>query len=510
MLKNLLRIPNTFDPEDYRRRQILNVLLIFWVLANSAICILSLIILLTTGPGNDFIPRFVREGLPLVFFSILFLLNHSRRIPTWLTGAIFIIFCLGLFTQLDTPAEMYNGRSTLFWVLPILLGVVILPSGYQFLVTLAICLLMQLFTPPDPRYPTNSVNYYSMITLLLITLITWVIQRISNQATRDAYKQAENARLHASNLEAVLNSIGDGVLVLDLNGKVRSTNPALLRMIPEDQIENMLANPLDTKVRWRNKFFSVTKSPVPEIGSVAVFRDETRRVETERAKDALLATASHELRTPLTAVMNYLEMIQVFIRMGKISTAEFNEHIDRAIENLNRLRNLVNNILDQAQIQAGTLELKEKRFNLPALLEKNRQLLDGLLKQKALDYSLTIAPDVPAEIKGDPDRLHQVLINLVGNAIKFTKQGGIQVKVFLQNPNLLAIEVADTGLGIPEEQLPDIFEAFRRGSDYAQREQQGAGLGLSIAKEIVNRMGGNISVTSTVGVGSTFTVSIPL
>jgi len=99
---------------------------------------------------------------------------------------------------------------------------------------------------------------------------------------------------------------------------------------------------------------------------------------------------------------------------------------------------------------------------------------------------------VPAEITGDPERLHQVLMNLIGNAIKFTNQGGVKVKVSLPQEEMLSIEVADTGPGIPDEQLPDIFEVFRRGSNYAQRERQGAGLGLSITKEIITRMGGEI------------------
>lgn len=512
MLKNLLRIPDTFDPDDRRRRQVLNILLIICIMLNVIVISLSLILLASYRTSNA-TPNNNPATAPvfaMILFIVLLLMNRSPRIPAWLTGTIFIVFCLALFTQADTPAELYNGRSTLIFTIPLLLGSLIFPNGYQFLIALAICLLMQFLTPPDPRYPSNSVNYFSMLGFILLALITWVGQRISAQAIRDARKQAEDARRHASNLEAVLNSISDGVLVLDLNGHVLSTNPALLKMIPEDQLAKLIVKPLETRTRWKNKFFSITKSPVPEIGSVAIFRDETRRIETERAKDALLATASHELRTPLTAIMNYLEMIQVFIGMGKINTGEFNEYIDRAIENLNRLRNLVNNIIDQAQIQAGELQLKEKLFNLPALFEKNRQLLDALLKQKALNYSLNIAPDVPFEIKGDPDRLHQVLVNLIGNAIKFTKQGGIQVKVFLLNKDNLAIEVADTGPGIPDERLPDIFEAFRRGSDYAQREQQGAGLGLSIAREIVNRMGGDISVASTLGTGSTFTVSIPV
>lgn len=512
MLKNLLSIPDTFDPDDRRRRQVLNALLLScFVLMLLGILLTSTIIICC----SNLLIQHWNQILSVLIFAVsfvgaLFLANRSPRIPSWISGVIFIVFFIFVVIQADTPAELYNGRSTIVLVIPIMLGAIIFPPSWSFLMLLVMYMLMQFFTPPDSRYPGNPVNYYSMLSLAFITFICWLGMSIANRAIRDARKQAENVSRHAANLETILNSISDGVLVLGLDGKLISANPALQKMIPEDQLVVMLARPLEKKMRWQRKLFSVATSPVPEVGSVAIFRDETRRYETERAKDSMLATASHELRTPLTAVTNYLEMIQVFIRMGKIDTKEFDSYVERALENLNRLGGLVSNILDQAQIQAGVLELKQTIFNLPALLEKNRQLLDVLIKQKDLSYSLSIAPNVPTEITSDPERLHQVLVNLVGNAIKFTQQGGIQVKVSMLNPENLAIEVMDTGPGISEEQLPDIFEAFRRGSDYAQREQQGAGLGLSITREIITRMGGDISVVSKPGVGSTFTVSIPI
>jgi len=103
-----------------------------------------------------------------------------------------------------------------------------------------------------------------------------------------------------------------------------------------------------------------------------------------------------------------------------------------------------------------------------------------------------------------------VLVNLIGNAVKFTDRGGVRVNVSTKGDDELSIEVADSGVGIPSEQLPDIFEAFRRGGNYAQREHQGAGLGLSIVKEIIDRMGGEISATSEPGAGSTFRITVPL
>jgi signal transduction histidine kinase len=362
---------------------------------------------------------------------------------------------------------------------------------------------MMQFLMPLNGYNMPQVNYFAMLELVAVAFISWLGMSIANNAIRDA-------RREAANNEAILRSIADGVLVLDRQGKLISANPALLRMVPEEDLPELLKQPLAKTVRWQRKIFSVAVSDVPDIGTVAVFRDDTRRHETERARDALLAVASHELRTPLTAVMNYLEMLQVLTRMDRINSNEFGEHIDRALENLKRLQNLVNNILDQAQIQAGVLTLKHEPFNLGSLIEKAHQLLEVLLKEKHLSYELVVASNVPTEISGDANRLHKVLVNLLGNAIKFTNQGGIRVNVSMPLEERLSIEVADSGPGIPPEQLPDIFEAFRRGSNYAQRERQGAGLGLSIAKEIVTRMGGEISVSSEPGNGSIFTISLPM
>jgi signal transduction histidine kinase len=320
----------------------------------------------------------------------------------------------------------------------------------------------------------------------------------------------EHNRNQSANHEAVLNNIADGVLVLDLQGNFLSANPALLDMILEEDLHQIIATPLEKTIQWKRKVFSVTAAPVPGVGTVAVFRDETRRHEIERAKDSMLATASHELLTPLSVVMNYLQMLLLLTRMGKVDTNTFTEHLNRALESSQRLHQLVLAILDQAQIQAGSVVLKKQSFNLPGLFEKTRQLLDSLITQKNLSYELIIDPHVPSEIVGDADRLQQVLYNLIGNAIKFTKQGGIRVIVDCRDAQTLKIAVKDTGPGIPPERLPDIFEAFRRGSDYAHREHQGAGLGLSIVKEIVVLMGGHISVLSEVGVGSVFIVVIPV
>jgi len=501
MLKNLFQIPDTFDPDDRRRREILNILLIVWTII--AVLVVSSALVLHSGleiwESYDLI---VLPLVSLLIAGVLLTINRSPKIPSWISGAIFLTLFTTAVAQSDIPTELYNGRSTIVWAVPIIMAAVIFAPQTAFWVTALICGFMQLFTPVDAHY-ADPINYFSMVTLLLIAFISWLGMSIANRAIRDA-------RREAANLRAIYEYVADGVLVLDRDGGFASANPALLKMIPEAGLREIIVEPLGQIVRWKRRVFSVSASDVPEVGTVAVFREETRRHETERARDALLATASHELRTPLTATMNYLEMLQVLIKLGRVDTAEFAEHLTRAIENCKRLQHLVDDILDQAQIQAGVLELKPQTFDLRALLDKVRSLLDSLIQQKQLACELNIAADVPDEIMGDPERLHQVLVNLVGNAIKFTSRGEIKINVSTPQKDQLCIEVADSGPGIPPEQLPDIFEAFRRGSNYAQREHQGAGLGLSIAREIIIRMGGKLTAASQLGNGSTFTITLPV
>lgn len=506
MLKDLFHIPDTLESEDRRYRRILNILLVAFIgLALSVIVLMTMLHIISTIRVLIRVPFELYDtttpaliaGMIVLVNALLLAANRSTKVPVWLSASIFVTMLTVVITQLDRPDDRYAGTSLIAWVVPIMVSAVLLRPTYVFLITAIISVLIQVFPSPV------ETKYYATIALFAIALLCWLAMSIANQAIRDARRQA-------ANIETILNSIADGVLVLDLEGRFISANQALLKMIPEDNLREINTKPLEETMQWKRTVFSVRVSPVPGEGSVIIFRDETRRHETERAKDALLATASHELRTPLGAVMNYLELLQMLTEIGKVNTKKFSEHLGRALENSKRLQRLVNDILDQAQIQAGVLEFNEQPFDLRALLEKTHRLLEVLLKEKELSYTLTIAPDVPMEINGDPERLHQVLVNLIGNAIKFTHQGGIQVSIFLRDKENLSIEVIDTGPGIPDEQLPDIFEAFRRGSNYAQREQQGAGLGLSIAKEIVTHMGGKISVASVFGAGSTFTVSLPI
>ncbi len=350
----------------------------------------------------------------------------------------------------------------------------------------------------------SSTENIQILMLFLVAFICYLGMNFTNRVI------AAQSQAQATNLEIILNNITDGVLVRNQQRKFVSANPALLKMIPEADIKQISASNFEKTLRWKRKFFMTTTVEIPEIGSVVIFRDQTRCRETEQARDALLATVSHEFRTPLTATMNYLEMLLVLTKMKKIDGDAFITHLTRALENSHRLQHLVDHIIEQAQLQAGAVKIKSERFNLPELLQKSSQVPGASLKQNNVMYELNIAPNVPLEIKGDSKRLQQAVSLVLDNAIKFTEQGTIKVRVYMESSNKLAIEVADTGIGIPEEQLPDIFEAFRRASNYADREHQGAGLGLSIARQLITSMGGKIAVTSTLGTGSTFIISLPI
>jgi len=212
------------------------------------------------------------------------------------------------------------------------------------------------------------------------------------------------------------------------------------------------------------------------------------------------------MRTPLTAIIGFAEVIA-------IQSEPVSEMAGRIRANAQRLIHMVNNLLDHAQSQSGTLKIRSEVIPLFSLMQAVTNLLSGMAWEKNLPLRTDIDPTLPETIVNDNAKLQQILVNLIGNAIKFTDRG--EVSVSFQNldtkqANSWRIVVRDTGTGIPEERLPDIFEPFRRGSDYATRCHQGAGLGLSIVKNLVTLMNGKVEVESAVGKGSVFTVTLPM
>ncbi len=231
-------------------------------------------------------------------------------------------------------------------------------------------------------------------------------------------------------------------------------------------------------------------------------------LEASRLKTELLAKVSHELRTPLGAVLGYAEMLKEGL-YGEISTQQ-HEPADNIIESAHYLNNIVNELLDQAKLDAGILELNIDNFILPDVVYQVQAQMKVLAKAKGLDLITEITDDMPTIIEGDVARLQQILVNLIGNAIKFTKFGSVKLTICRFNEAHWMMQVNDTGIGIPSILQEVIFEPFRQVDGSATREQGGSGLGLSIVKQLVELMEGQIFVESKEGQGSTFTIQLPI
>ncbi|MCL4185247.1 MAG: GAF domain-containing protein, partial [Burkholderiaceae bacterium] len=237
--------------------------------------------------------------------------------------------------------------------------------------------------------------------------------------------------------------------------------------------------------------------------------DNTRSLESaNRYKSEFLANMSHELRTPLNSAL-ILSKLLAENREGTLTAAQVN--YAKAIHASNSdLLALINDVLDLAKIEAGHLELDVTTVEMPVLLERLRAIFAPMARQKGLELRLDTDAAVPPTFDTDSLRLSQVLKNLMANAVKFTEQGHVHLRVLALPGERLAFEVHDTGVGIARDQQEVIFEAFRQAEGGSGRRHGGTGLGLSISRELAHRLGGEILVDSEPGRGSVFTLIVPL
>lgn len=252
--------------------------------------------------------------------------------------------------------------------------------------------------------------------------------------------------------------------------------------------------------------------------AVAAADDEVRRLadsfnymaarlgDTERMRRELIANVSHELRSPLTSMRGFLQGILD----GTIPPGEQERYLRLAHEETRRLSRLVNDLLDLAALEAGDVRLAIAEVYPAAILRTAAAKMEPQAAAKGLRLAVELPDPAPGPVRGDPDRLEQVLINLLDNAIRFTPEGGgITLSARRQGP-VMEIAVRDTGPGIPREDLDRIWERFYKGDRARTRTKGGTGLGLAIARELVERQGGTIRAESRPGEGTTFTITLPL
>jgi PAS domain S-box-containing protein len=364
--------------------------------------------------------------------------------------------------------------------------------------------------------------------------------------------------------DLVMESINDGVLVLDAQNRIVDMNAAVRRIIGEERSQGMIGQPTDRVfaqlhdqvVQQRGslenleiatgegdaqRFFELRLSPLLDragrlTGRVVILHEitEHKRIEAQmrkqnealvktnqeleiarnraeeatRLKSQFLATMSHELRTPLNAIIGYSDIVLAGMT-GELSPEQRN-YQERVLANAEHLLGLINDILDLSKVEAGRMEIARKPFKLQSWLNDVEFQIKGLAEKKKLSLNITLDPALPPSILGDSSRLKQLAINLLSNAVKFTDAGSITLAVRKGEDSTWTLAVTDTGVGIPPHLLDVVFDEFRQVDGTSRRAHGGTGLGLAIVRKFVITMGGSVRVTSEVGKGSTFTITLPL
>ena len=339
------------------------------------------------------------------------------------------------------------------------------------------------------------------------------------------------ARHSEKRLRSIIEHTSDGVVIVSAEDKVVFANPAA-EILLGSTADELLGKPFrfdlvtdeTTELEIVNnggRIVTVEMRATPILWEghyafLASLRDITAHKQLQeqltlakeeaeelaRLKSSFLASMSHELRTPLTGIMGFADTL--INELDHTQHKEFAQIIKQAGE---RLLVMINSVLDLSQLEAGTVKIKKQRIRVRDVVQEVLSLLDPLAKEKGLSMGLTtFAPE--ALVLGDKILLQRILDNLVGNALKFTDEGSVVVEIDA-NDKQVYIRVRDTGKGIDPAFIPYLFDQFSQESDGLRRSHPGSGLGLAITKKLVTLLGGTITVESELGVGSTFTVTLP-
>ncbi|MBI5672316.1 MAG: PAS domain S-box protein [Nitrospirae bacterium] len=386
-----------------------------------------------------------------------------------------------------------------------------------------------------------------------VTKLRGIMEDITDRKRVEAAVQEQEARLRA-----IVDNAVDGIITINERGTIETFNPAAERLfgyaaaeIIGENVKQLMPEPYHSEhdgylTRYREtgqaKIIGIGHEVVGRrkdgstfpldlaisemrLGDRRLFtgitRDITARKAVEskleqahekalaatQAKSDFLAAMSHEIRTPMNSMIAMADLLK-----DTSLSVEQQEYVDRFNRAATSLLDLLNDILDLSKIEAGQLELEAMSFDLHDLIEKTAELMAVRAHAKQPELVPFLQPDIPAFVTGDPTRLRQVFVNLIGNAIKFTERGEVVIQLMPDETHRGGIRcsVTDTGIGIPQDKQQTIFDSFTQMDASTTRQYGGTGLGLSISKRIVELMGGQIQVESTLGAGTTFSFVVPL
>ena len=529
-LSKLLDVPAT-DSDDARRRRLLNIFLVF----------VALIVPITTlpqvfiGPRPNTMQNIFSEDNLLYWYgslaiwtlcAIVFTLNRSPRVPGWVAGNVFLLGIMVIFAFMDSPVELVSGRSTIIFVIPVFIAAFLLGSGGSLIYSLLVAIELLILTWAGNLFQSGNENFSPMIILVFSGFIALVAGRNSERSIR------ETRRL-SSQRAAILQGISDGVILFDPEGKIivhnSSASGILNRQLDNCRITELVdaigdhdnadkfyevwaGRTRQERIEVRGLTLTISGSEIRDvtgglIGTAIMLHDVTKEAQVERAKDTILGLSSHEMRTPLAAMMGYAQLLQKLLDQGE--EGKMHNGLAAIVNNAKRLNTTLSSLSTLAELQAGRLTIDQKPIKTTDLLvELEPMKRQALAKGLEFQVESSLSSDT---LTTDPIHLKQVLTNLVGNAIKFTDRGSVSIRLYQMEESCWGIEVIDTGPGIEADRMPVLFEAFSlAGSDYATRTFQGIGLGLTVAKRLIELMDGSISVESQVGAGTKVIVEFPL